>query len=94
MVQGPSAAVASVSAAVITPLVGVAALGTEGAVAYTAALALVAGVVYLALGLLRMGWISYFLSKAVMAGFILGLSIGIIIDQVDKLLGVPGPDGS
>ena len=31
--------------------------------------------------LLRMGWVSTFLSKAVMAGFILGFSIGIIIDQ-------------
>ena len=36
-----------------------------------------------------MGWVSTFLSKAVMAGFVLGFSIGIIIDQSHKLLGVP-----
>ena len=45
----------------------------SAAVGYTAALALATGVVYIALGLLRMGWVSTFLSKAVMAGFVLGL---------------------
>ena len=37
---------------------------------------------------------SNFLSKAVISGFILGLSIGIIIDQSHKLLGVDSVDGS
>ena len=78
----------------ITPLVGAAALGTGKAVGYSAALALATGAVYVALGLLRMGWVSTFLSKAVMAGFVLGFSIGIIIDQSHKLLGVPAVDGS
>ena len=55
---------------------------------YAAALAIATGAVYVALGLLRMGWVSTFLSKAVMAGFVLGFSIGIIIDQSHKLLGV------
>jgi sulfate permease, SulP family len=40
LAQGPSAAVCAVSAAVITPIVGSAALGTGKAVGYTAALAL------------------------------------------------------
>ena len=94
LAQGPSAAVCAVSAAVITPIVGAAALGTGKAVAYSAALALATGAVYIALGLLRMGWVSTFLSKAVMSGFVLGFSIGIIIDQSHKLLGVPPVDGS
>ena len=94
LVQGPSAAVCAVSAAVITPIVGAAALGTGKAIGYSAALALATGAVYVALGLLRMGWVSTFLSKAVMSGFVLGFSIGIIIDQSHKLLGVPGVDGS
>ena len=41
-----------------------------------------------------MGWVSNFLSKAVMGGFVLGFSIGIIIEQSHKLLGVPKVDGS
>jgi sulfate permease, SulP family len=88
LVEGPSATVGAVSAAVVAPLVGAAAMGTSAAVGYTAALALATAALYLALGLLRMGWVSTFLSKAVMAGFILGFSIGIIIDQSHKLFGV------
>jgi SulP family sulfate permease len=94
LAQGPSAAVCAVSAAVITPIVGSAALGSQQAVGYTAALALATAALYLALGLLRMGWVSTFLSKAVMAGFVLGFSIGIIIDQSQKLLGVTVHSGS
>jgi high affinity sulfate transporter 1 len=88
LVEGPSATVGAVSAAVVAPLAGAAAMGTSKAVGYTAALALVTAALYLALGLLRMGWVSTFLSRAVMAGFILGFSIGIIIDQSHKLFGV------
>ena len=50
MAQGPSAAVAAVVGAVITPLVGAAALGTDDAAKFAAALALATGLVYVALG--------------------------------------------
>ena len=78
----------------ITPLVGTAAMGTAAAAPYAAGLAIATAIVYVALGVLRMGWVSTFLSKAVMAGFILGFSIGIIIDQAGKLLGLPPVTGS
>ena len=65
LAEGPSAAVCAVVAATITPLVGAAALGTDAAAPYAAALALATGVVYVVLGVLRMGWVSTFLSKAV-----------------------------
>jgi sulfate permease, SulP family len=94
LAQGPSAAVCAVSAAAITPIVGTAALGSHKAIGWTAALAIATGLVYLVLGVLRMGWVSTFLSKAVMAGFVLGFSIGIIIDQSQKLLGVDTVEGS
>jgi sulfate permease, SulP family len=94
LVVGPSATVGAVSAAVVAPLIGTAALGTDEAATYAAALALATAVVYIALGLLRMGWISTFLSKAVMSGFILGFAIGIVINQLHSLLGVPGMEGS
>ena len=90
LIVGPSATVGAVSAAVVAPLIGTAALGTDEAATYAAALALATAFVYLALGLLRMGWISTFLSKAVMSGFILGFAIGIVINQLHSLLGVPG----
>ena len=94
LVVGPSATVGAVSAAVVAPLIGTAALGTDKAATYAAALALATAAVYLALGLLRMGWISTFLSKAVMSGFILGFAVGIVINQIHSLLGVPGVEGS
>src|SRR4051794_11215724 len=94
LVEGPSATVGAVSFAVVTPLVGAAAMGTSKAVGFTAALALATAAVYLVLGLARMGWVSTFLSKAVMAGFILGFSIGIIIDQSPKLFGLDIKSGT
>ena len=94
LVAGPSATVGAVSFAVVAPIVGASAMGTSKAVGYTAALALATAVIYVALGLLRMGWVSTFLSKAVMAGFILGFSIGIIIDQSHKLFGVDAVSGT
>jgi sulfate permease, SulP family len=94
LVQGPSAAVCAVSAAVIAPLAGAKAMGTSGAVGWTAALAITTGLAYIALGLLRMGWVSTFLSKAVMGGFVLGFAVGIVIDQMHALLGVSVSGGS
>jgi sulfate permease, SulP family len=94
VVCGPSATVAAVSSATIAPLIGASALGTDEAAKYAAALALATGAVYLVLGALRMGWVSNFLSKAVLSGFVLGFAVGIIIDQSYKLLGVPEVEGT
>jgi len=84
LVVAASSSVAAVSAAVVGDI------ATDEATfaAYTAALAIVAGLVYLAAGLLRLGWIANFLSKTVLEGFIVGLSISIIIGQLDELLGI------
>jgi high affinity sulfate transporter 1 len=94
LVQGPSATVAAVSTAVITPLAGAAAIGTDKAAPWAAALALATGAVYLGLGAARMGWVSNFLSRAVLAGFIFGFGVGIVIDQSSKLFGISPGDGS
>jgi high affinity sulfate transporter 1 len=94
VVTGPSATVAAVSFAIVAAIVGEAAMGTENAVGYTAALALTAGVLYVALGVAKMGWVSNFLSKAVLEGFIAGFAIGIIVEQSYKLLGVDKVEGS
>ena len=91
VVTGPSAAIAAVSASVV------ALWATEGSkewIAYTATLAVSAGVIYVVLGLLRMGWISHFLSGAVLAGFVFGFGFGLIVDQTPKILGIPKEHGS
>jgi len=91
VVTGPSAAIAAVSASVVVLW---AKSGTAEWIAYTAALAVTAGVAYVLLGLLRMGWISHFLSGAVLAGFVFGFGFGLIVDQTPKILGLPKEHGS
>jgi MFS superfamily sulfate permease-like transporter len=91
LVFGAAGSVAAVSAGVVGGLSG----GDQStAVALTAALALATGAVFIVAGLARMGWITNFMSKAVMAGFITGMSIQIIVGQFGKLFGVKVPDGN
>jgi high affinity sulfate transporter 1 len=86
-----SSTMALMSAAVVADLAG----GDPAAyLAYTAALALTVGVMLLAAGVARLGFISDFLTRSVVTGFIIGVAITIIVGQLPKMLGVPGLDGS
>jgi sulfate permease, SulP family len=86
-----SSTVAVMSASVVAPL----ALGdVDRYVGLTAALALIVGVMLLAAGLLRLGFLSEFLAKPVVTGFIIGVAISIVVGQLPKLFGVPGVSGS
>ena len=85
LVFGAAGSVAAVSASVVGGLSGG---DQDTAVALTAALALTTGAVFLVAGLAKLGWITNFISKAVMAGFIIGMSIQIIVGQFGKLFGV------
>jgi SulP family sulfate permease len=91
LVFGAAGSVAAVSASVVGGLSGG---DQDTAVALTAALALATGVVFVVAGLAKLGWITNFMSKAVMAGFITGMSIQIIVGQFGKLLGVTQADGN
>ena len=91
VITGPSATVAAVSASVIAVL---ASSGSDDWIAYTATLAVTAGLIYILLGLFRMGWVANFLSSAVLEGFVFAFGIGLIIDQSHKILGVEKVDGS
>jgi sulfate permease, SulP family len=91
VITGPSAAIAAVSASVVTLW---ASEGSDEWIAYTATLAVSAGVIYVLLGLLKMGWVSHFLSGAVLAGFVFGFGFGLIVDQTPKILGTPKEQGS
>lgn len=53
--------------------------------------AIVAGIIYTAIGLLRLGWLTHYLSHAVVSGFMTGASITIGMSQVKYLLGVKVP---
>lgn len=43
-----------------------------------------AGVLFLVLAVLKMGWISRFLSKAVITGFLLGAAIEVVVGELPK----------
>ncbi len=85
LVVAVSSAVAITSAATIVLL---APQGTSDYVALTAALALLAGIVSLLAGLLRLGRIAQFFSSSVLVGFVFGLALIITMKQIPKLLGI------
>ena len=62
--------------------------------ALAAAMALLAGIFYLILGVFKMGWISNFLAASVLAGFIAGIAIDVAIGQLDNLFGIVIEDGN
>jgi high affinity sulfate transporter 1 len=91
LVFAAAGSVAAVSASVVGSLSGG---DTKTAVTLTAALAIASGVVFIAAGLAKMGWVTNFMSKSIMAGFIIGMSIQIIVGQFGKLFGVKVADGN
>jgi high affinity sulfate transporter 1 len=62
--------------------------------AYAVALVLVIGVIFLVAGLARLGWVTQFLSKPVMDGFVVGLAIFVVVGQLNKLFGVEKGEGN
>jgi len=91
VVTGPSASVAAVTAPVAALYV---ASTSPDYLPTVIALTLCVGVVYLLLGVFRMGWISNFLAKAVLEGFVFAVGFGLIVDQLPKILGIPKASGS
>ncbi len=62
--------------------------GTEEYISLALLLALMAGILQLGIGLLRMGFITNFISHPVLSGFIFASAIVIILSQVGNLLGI------
>jgi len=62
--------------------------------AYAAALVLVIGVIFLVAGVARLGWVTQFLSKPVMDGFVTGLALFVAVGQLNKLFGVEKGEGN
>src|SRR5512136_2479653 len=83
----------SVAAALVASAAAVAS-DPETYQAYASAFVLVTGLVFLFAGLARLGFITQFLSKPVMSGFVLGLAIFVAVGQLNKLFGVPKPEGN
>ena len=80
-----SPSMAIMSAALIAPL----ALGNYAYyITLSAALALTVGLILIAAGFARMGFLADFLAKPIVYGFLFGLALVVIIGQIPSLLGL------
>lgn len=89
---GPSSTIAITAAAALATVT--AKFPAQDYVTLLAALALLTGVVLIVAGLLRLGFVSEFLARPVLIGFISGIGVVIIIGQLPKLLGLPVESGN
>jgi len=83
----------------IAPLfaAGIGVFATAGSSRYidlVGLLAVMAGLIVAAVWLLRLGWIAEFLSRPIIAGFLAGVGVVIVVHQLPDLLGVPGGGSS
>lgn len=67
---------------------GMAAAGTAEYAGLTVFLALVVGVLLVAIGLLKMGWIADLLAVPVTTGFLAGIGITIVVGQLPDIFGI------
>jgi len=84
LVLGPDSALAPVILAVVLPISGG---DPERAVLIAGMMAIVSGVVCVAAGLSRLGFITELLSKPIRYGYMNGIAITVMLSQIPKLLG-------
>jgi len=83
--------VAGTSASAVLVFSAVTALGPKNAASYAtlaAGMITLAGLIFIVAGLLRLGFITAFLSRPVMEGFVFGLAIFVAVSQLPKLFGL------
>jgi high affinity sulfate transporter 1 len=84
LVLGPDSALAAVILAVVVPL---SAGDPQRALDVGGTMALVSGIVCIAAGLARLGFITELLSKPIRYGYMNGIALTVILSQLPKLLG-------
>ncbi|MBB2940645.1 high affinity sulfate transporter 1 [Actinoplanes lutulentus] len=83
--------VAGTSASAVLVFSAVTALNPDDTARYAAlagGVILLAGILFILAGLLRLGFITQFLSRPVMAGFVFGLAIFVTVSQLPKIFGI------
>ncbi len=82
--MGPSSGLAAVAASAVAT----AGLSGQADIAsFVAGLTLASGLLFVALAVLRMGWVAQFLSRAVVTGFLFGAAIDVVIGELPKITG-------
>ncbi|WP_367326381.1 SulP family inorganic anion transporter [Streptomyces sp. HUAS ZL42] len=83
---GPESTTALMTAAVVAPLAG---SDPDRYAALAATLALTVGLLCLAARVLRLGFVADLLSRPVLIGYLAGVALIMVVDQLTKLTGVP-----
>lgn len=84
LIMAPDAATCAIVAATVLPLAG---SDLDRYVSLTAALAIATGVVCIAAGLARLGFLTNFLARPILTGYLNGIAISIIVGQLGRLFG-------
>src|SRR5271166_3132142 len=87
----PTSASAAILAATVAPL---AAENPGKFIVLASAVSLVVGLLFLVAAILKVGFISDFISKPVLKGFVFGIALTIVIKQLPKLMGIEKGTGS
>ena len=82
--KGPSSSTAAVLGAAV---LAIASAGSDEAVAVAAVIVFVAGLLFIIMYLLKMGWVSEFLSASVLTGFTFGVAINVAAGELFKITG-------
>jgi len=84
LILAPDAATCAIVAAIVAPLAG-----TDPArhVSLSAALAMITGVFCIGAGLARLGFLTNFLARPILTGYLNGVAISIIVGQLGALFG-------
>jgi SulP family sulfate permease len=88
--------VAGTSASAVLVFSAVAELHPKDTAEYAslaAGVIILAGIIFIIAGLFRLGFITQFLSRPVMAGFVFGLAIFVTVSQLPKLFGIDKGEG-
>src|SRR5262249_19974596 len=86
LIVNPDAATCAIVAATVLPIAG----GDSDALrALSMALAVLTGLVCIAAGIFRLGFLADFLSKPILVGYLNGVAISIFVGQIGKVFGFP-----
>lgn len=80
----------TIAPVIFAGVVAIAAVGSPHYIHLVSLLALMVGVIVIVVGLLRLGWISEFLSTPVVTGVLAGIAIEILVRQLPSILGLAG----
>ena len=85
---GPVSTVSVLSGSIVRALSGG---DPELAIQLTSVLAITAGVILVAVGIARLGWVAQFLSEPIVTGFVAGLVVLIVVGEIPALAGLATP---